>query len=100
MSLCFIIALSSNNCLHLRLAVGRVEWNITGSATFLVSSHVLLIFIFVTRTILSSAGNDGYVRLWKQTIGGVWRPAGQISLQQATERSKETDDDADESVIS
>jgi len=36
-------------------AVGRVEWNVTG-------------------TILSSAGDDGRVRLWKATSGNVWRP--------------------------
>ncbi|KAG6329959.1 hypothetical protein ID866_9130 [Astraeus odoratus] len=47
-------------------AVGRVEWNITG-------------------TVLSSAGNDGRVRLWKATIGKVWRPAGSIGVEQAEE---------------
>ncbi|KAI0823235.1 WD40-repeat-containing domain protein [Trametes gibbosa] len=47
-------------------AVGRVEWNITG-------------------TVLSSAGNDGRVRLWKMTAGNVWRPAGHISVEQAEE---------------
>ncbi|KAF9226345.1 WD40 repeat-like protein [Gyrodon lividus] len=45
-------------------AVGRVEWNITG-------------------TVLSSAGNDGRVRLWKATIGNVWRPAGSIGVEQS-----------------
>ncbi|KAI1783325.1 WD40 repeat-like protein [Ganoderma leucocontextum] len=53
-------------------AVGRVEWNITG-------------------TILSSAGNDGRVRLWKMTAGNVWRPAGHISVEQAEEQQGETD---------
>ncbi|KAF7348602.1 Purine-cytosine permease fcyB [Mycena venus] len=45
-------------------AVGRVEWNITG-------------------TVLSSAGNDGRVRLWKATSGNVWRPAGSIGVEQS-----------------
>ena len=38
------------------------------------------------RTVLSSSGNDGKIRLWKQTVGGVWRPAGQISVEQEEER--------------
>ncbi|KDQ60014.1 hypothetical protein JAAARDRAFT_126019 [Jaapia argillacea MUCL 33604] len=50
-------------------AVGRVEWNITG-------------------TILSSAGNDGRVRLWKATAGSVWRPAGHLSVEQAEEHER------------
>ena len=37
------------------------------------------------RTVLSSAGNDGRVRLWKMTAGNVWRPAGHISVEQAEE---------------
>ncbi|EMD34826.1 hypothetical protein CERSUDRAFT_117004 [Gelatoporia subvermispora B] len=57
-------------------AVGRVEWNITG-------------------TILSSAGNDGRVRLWKMTAGNVWRPAGHISVEQAEEQLADVDMDAD-----
>lgn len=36
-----------------------------------------------SRTVLSSAGNDGRVRLWKATIGNVWRPAGSISVEQS-----------------
>ncbi|KAI0687085.1 WD40 repeat-like protein [Earliella scabrosa] len=52
--------------------VGRVEWNVTG-------------------TILSSAGNDGRVRLWKMTSGNVWRPAGHISVEQAEEQQGEGD---------
>ncbi|TFK64199.1 WD40 repeat-like protein [Pluteus cervinus] len=47
-------------------AVGRVEWNITG-------------------TVLSSVGNDGRVRLWKATSGNVWRPAGSIGVEQSAE---------------
>ncbi|OSX63514.1 hypothetical protein POSPLADRAFT_1055569 [Postia placenta MAD-698-R-SB12] len=49
-------------------AIGRVEWNITG-------------------TVLSSAGNDGRIRLWKMTAGSVWRPAGHISVEQAEEQA-------------
>ncbi|OBZ78097.1 Nucleoporin seh1 [Grifola frondosa] len=51
-----------------KFAVGRVEWNITG-------------------TILSSSGNDGRIRLWKMTAGNVWRPAGHISVEQAEEQA-------------
>ncbi|KAI0747476.1 WD40 repeat-like protein [Fomes fomentarius] len=54
--------------------IGRVEWNVTG-------------------TILSSAGNDGRVRLWKMTVGNVWRPAGHISVEQAEEQQGEIDTD-------
>ena len=43
------------------------------------------------RTILSSAGNDGRVRLWKMTAGNVWRPAGHISVEQAEEQQGEAD---------
>ncbi|KAI0071101.1 WD40 repeat-like protein [Panus rudis PR-1116 ss-1] len=57
-------------------AVGRVEWNITG-------------------TILSSAGNDGRVRLWKATAGNVWRPAGHVSVEQAEELPPNSDVDED-----
>jgi nucleoporin SEH1 len=42
--------------------------------------------IHTYRTVLSSAGNDGRVRLWKQTVGGVWRAAGTISVEQSEER--------------
>ncbi|KAG1893575.1 WD40-repeat-containing domain protein [Suillus fuscotomentosus] len=49
---------------HHKSAVGRVEWHITG-------------------TVLSSAGNDGRVRLWKATIGNVWRTAGSIGVEQS-----------------
>lgn len=57
-----------------KAAVGRVEWNITG-------------------TILSSAGNDGRIRLWKMTAGNVWRPAGHISVEQAEEHHADVDMD-------
>jgi nucleoporin SEH1 len=55
---------------HLRSLVSRVEWNVTG-------------------TILSSAGNDGKVRLWKRSLGATWRSAGFVSVEAA-----EQDDDA------
>ncbi|KAL1744921.1 WD40-repeat-containing domain protein [Schizophyllum fasciatum] len=58
-------------------AIGRVEWNITG-------------------TVLSSAGNDGFVRLWKATSGNVWRPAGSIGVQEAEKvDSAEKDEEMD-----
>ncbi|KAG8216457.1 WD40-repeat-containing domain protein [Butyriboletus roseoflavus] len=64
---------------HHKSAVGRVEWNITG-------------------TVLSSAGNDGRVRLWKATIGSVWRPAGSIGVEQ-TEDSPDADTVMDDSAV-
>lgn len=59
-----------------RSAVGSVEWNITG-------------------TVLSSAGNDGRIRLWKATSGNVWRPAGSIGVE-ATEETHDADVEMDE----
>jgi len=53
-------------------AVGRVEWNVTG-------------------TILSSAGNDGRVRLWKATSGNVWRPAGSVGVEQTEEATQQSE---------
>ncbi|KAG6907680.1 hypothetical protein DXG01_007783 [Tephrocybe rancida] len=57
-------------------AIGRVEWNITG-------------------TVLSSTGNDGRVRLWKATSGSVWRPAGSIGVEQAEETEQAETKDVD-----
>ncbi|KAH9174724.1 WD40 repeat-like protein [Lactarius sanguifluus] len=62
---------------HHKSSVGRVEWNITG-------------------TILSSAGNDGRIRLWKPTTGNIWRPAGHITVEQAEEQQKEGDVEMDD----
>ncbi|KAI0040351.1 WD40 repeat-like protein [Auriscalpium vulgare] len=62
---------------HHKSAVGRVEWNVTG-------------------TVLSSAGNDGRIRLWKATSGNIWRPAGHISVEQAEEQQKEGDVEMDD----
>ena len=50
------------------------------------------------RTVLSSSGNDGRVRLWKATVGNIWRPAGHISVEQAEEQT-ETDVDMDENPV-
>lgn len=47
-----------------------------------------LVYFFVDfgieSTVLSSAGNDGRIRLWKATAGNVWRPAGSVGVEQAT----------------
>ncbi|KAH9040554.1 WD40 repeat-like protein [Lactarius hengduanensis] len=59
-------------------SVGRVEWNITGY------------------NYLSSAGNDGRIRLWKPTTGNIWRPAGHITVEQAEEQQKEGDVEMDD----
>ena len=48
------------------------------------------------RTVLSSSGNDGKVRLWKQTVGGVWRTAGHISVEQEEEKADGADVDMEE----
>ena len=37
----------------------------------------------IERTVLSSAGNNGCIRLWKATAGNVWRPAGSVGVKQA-----------------
>ncbi|KAJ3523449.1 hypothetical protein NMY22_g11435 [Coprinellus aureogranulatus] len=60
------IATSIGDFDHHKSAVGRVEWNITG-------------------TVLSSAGNDGRIRLWKANANGAWRPAGSIGVEQTAE---------------
>jgi hypothetical protein len=53
-------------------------------------SFDLLSFIFFVHrsTILSSAGNDGRIRLWKAAYGNVWRPAGSIGVEQAEEQER------------
>ena len=66
-------------------AVGRVEWNITGYEVLRVSLlFFLLTLVYLESTVLSSAGNDGRIRLWKATAGNVWRPAGSVGVEQAT----------------
>ena len=35
---------------------------------------------------MCSSGNDGRVRLWKATMGNIWRAAGHISVEQAEEQ--------------
>ncbi|KAG6896297.1 hypothetical protein C0992_009250 [Termitomyces sp. T32_za158] len=57
-------------------AIGKVEWNITG-------------------TILSSTGNDGRIRLWKATSGSVWRPAGSIGVEEAEDSQRQENKDVD-----
>jgi len=42
--------------------VGRVEWNVTG-------------------TVLSTAGCDGFVRLWKASYSGEWRNLSAIACE-------------------
>jgi nucleoporin SEH1 len=37
--------------------------------------------------VLSSAGNDGRVRLWKANAAGAWRPAGSVGVEQTEEAS-------------
>jgi nucleoporin SEH1 len=80
-----------------RSAVGCVEWNITGFVFYpgiisrIVDTHS-------PRTVLSSAGNDGRVRLWKATIGNVWRPAGSIGVEQS-EDTQDADVNMGENAI-
>lgn len=38
--------------------------------------------IMSNRTVLTSAGNDGKVRLWRSTYGNVWRPMGSLDVVQ------------------
>jgi nucleoporin SEH1 len=46
--------------------------------------------------VLSSAGNDGRIRLWKATSGNVWRPAGSIGVEEQSEsEDHRTDRDRD-----
>jgi len=51
----------------------------------LTNIHVL------SSTVLSSAGNDGRVRLWKATVGNVWRSAGSLGVEQADDSSLESE---------
>ncbi len=61
-----------------------MEWNITGSVIkTLRTSDFFADHITTYRTVLASSGNDGRVRLWKQTVGGIWRSAGHVSVEQA-----------------
>lgn len=70
-----------------RLAVSRVEWNVTGYV-YLQSNFDRSLLCSFCRTILSSAGNDGRVRLWKVGTDGEWKSAGSISVEQAEQESK------------
>lgn len=62
----------------------RVRWHIFPSHT----AGVDFAFMHSFRTVLSSAGNDGRIRLWKATVGNVWRAAGNISVEQAEEQEE------------
>lgn len=42
-------------------------------------------FLILCRTVLSSAGNDGSIRLWKATYGGVWKSLGHIHTEHGDE---------------
>jgi len=44
-------------------AVSKVDWNVTG-------------------TTLTSSGADGHVRLWKMSMGGVWRPMVSVNAME------------------
>ncbi|KIY47304.1 WD40 repeat-like protein [Fistulina hepatica ATCC 64428] len=49
--------------------------------------YVSLLTWVLYRTVLSSVGHDGRVRLWKATTtGNVWRPAGSIGVEQNEEQ--------------
>ena len=48
---------------------------------------------------LSSSGNDGRVRLWKQTVGGVWRSAGDITVTHQEEHIEAGDVEMDENSV-
>ena len=52
---------------------------------FVAGRGVLTGFHLCFRTVLSSAGNDGRIRLWKATSGNVWRSAGSVGVEQAQE---------------
>ena len=82
---------------HHKAAVGRVEWNVTGYVMVYICSSCIIHLVWHHRTVLSSAGNDGRVRLWKATQGNVWRAAGHISVEQAEDAHKEGDVEMDES---
>jgi len=63
-------------------------------------SPIVRCFIFSAerafRTVLSSAGNDGRVRLWKAALGGnIWRPAGCVGVEQTEETGADGDKDVD-----
>jgi len=53
-----------------KASVSRVEWNCTG-------------------TVLSSAANDGRVRLWKMAYGNTWRPVGYVTTEAMEEEVAE-----------
>jgi hypothetical protein len=76
----------------LRSAIGRVEWNVTG---YFPSSPCSSLANPIPSTILSSAGNDGRIRLWKATSGSVWRSAGSIGIEDAEQEPESAYTDVD-----
>jgi len=63
-----------------RQRVSKVDWNITGYVFLSVVERNIT--KQPGRTILTSSGADGTVRLWKASMGGIWRPMGSISAKQ------------------
>ena len=47
-----------------------------------VKNRTMLRLSRLNRTVLTSAGNDGRVRLWRSTYGNVWRPMGSLDVVQ------------------
>jgi len=67
-----------------------MEYNRVSSTFFLKKIHLSLLKTLLS-TVLSSAGNDGRVRLWKATVGNVWRSAGSLGVEQADDASLESE---------
>lgn len=63
-----------------------------GSVHFFFSSHQSAGVDEIYSTVLSSAGNDGRVRLWKATAGNVWRSAGSVGVEQTDASSTKEKD--------
>ncbi|KAG5220250.1 VWFA domain-containing protein [Salix suchowensis] len=46
----------------------------------------------------TTTGNDGRIRLWKATVGNVWRPAGSLGVEQAQEDDQDNRESGDAPV--
>lgn len=66
----------------------RVRYIFTATSRSLLN-HTLY------RTVLSSAGNDGRIRLWKASSGNIWRPAGSVGVEQTEEQSQSESKDVE-----